>query len=143
MLLDKQNLMAEDQAITATAASTNIIDLGALGTTWQGGTPPVPNKKGGEALRILVQVTADFATCTSIQAVVQTDSVEAFSSPATVLSGAAVAVADAVAGAHLLEVQLPRAVAERYVRINFVVVGDAATAGTVTAGLTMDQQNNL
>ena len=134
MILDKQNLMSEDQAVTVSAASTNVIDLGAVDAT-----APTPNLRLGHLGRVLVQVTADFATCTSIAAKVQVSADAAFTAPKDVISGGAVAVASALAGKKLLDVQLPEEADLRYLRVYYTVAGSAATAGTVVAAITRDQ----
>jgi len=141
MILDKQNLLSDDQAVTASAASTNIIDLGAVGSN-VAGTPPVPHLKAGTAARLRVQVTTAFATLTSLQASVQVDTVEAFSSPTTILAGEDIAQASLVAGAVLLDVAIPAEVDERYLRVYYTVTGTNASAGAVTAGITFDHQVN-
>ena len=48
MIIDKQNLFSDDQAITVTADSTNVIDLGADDSKIQ-----AINEKGGVELWVL------------------------------------------------------------------------------------------
>ena len=52
MIFDKQNLFSDAQAITADAASTNVIDLGPTGT-------PV----GGSLVGVTVRVTVATLLC--------------------------------------------------------------------------------
>jgi hypothetical protein len=129
MILDKENLFSEDQAITATAVSTNVIDLDKAGMG------------KGEPVYVFAQVTEDFATLTSLQIDVQTDTVAAFSSPTT-LQGASVAVAGLTAGK-----QIPLGIltgdVEQFVRLNYTVTGSNATAGKFVSGLTLDVQTNV
>jgi len=139
MILDKQNLFSEDQEVTDSAASTNIIDLGAV-TNNVAGTPTTPHLKGGTRGRIRAQVTTAFETLTSLQVSVQVDTIEAFSSPKTILLGEDIAQASLVAGAVLIDVAIPAEVDERYLRLYYTVTGTTATAGAVLAGITMDQQ---
>ncbi len=125
MYLDKQNLYSEDQALTATAASTNVIDH------------TVAETGPGEAVEIIAQVTEDFAGGTSVAVTLQTDSDEAFGTAQDVVSTAAVAVASLTAGYQFRLSTLPVGLAQ-YTRLNYTVVG-TPTAGTVTAGLALDR----
>lgn len=134
MILDKQNLFSEDQAITTTAASSNVIDLGADGADVNS-----PNFKDAE---VLVQVTTAFAGGTSIVATLQTDDNAAFSSATSLLATAAIATASLVAGYQFAIGKLPKVGLERYIRINYTVVG-TMTAGAVMAGLILDNQTGV
>jgi len=125
MVLDKQNLFSEDQAVTTTAVSTNVIDLGT-----DGSEVPTPNNKDAE---ILAQVTADFAGGTSVALSLYTDSDVAFGSATLMFTTAAVVTADLVAGYKFKVPHLPEGV-ERYVRVTYTVVG-THSAGTITSGL--------
>ena len=70
MFIDKQNLMSEEQAVTADAASTNIIDLEANGGS---------GDAGKSVIMALVKVIVAFNNCTNIKFSIQTSS-DAFSS---------------------------------------------------------------
>lgn len=131
MILDYENLFANDQAITATAVSENIIDRGSD-----------KDSGPGEPLELLVQVTEDFATLTSLQVEVQTDDNSAFSSARTVTLSEDIAAADLVAGKQFPIRALPHSL-ERYVRLRFVVTGTNATAGKVVAGIVFDKQQGV
>ena len=125
MILDKQNLFSEDQAITTTAVSTNIIDLGT-----DDSEVVTPNNKDAE---ILAQVTTTFVGATSVALSLYTDADVAFGSATLMFTTAAVANASLVAGYKFKVPTLPEDV-ERYVRMTYTVVG-TASAGTVMAGL--------
>jgi len=131
MIIDKQLLMSEDQAITATAVSTNVIDLGAAGVA------------EGHPLRVLAQVTANFAALTSLKCDVQTATDAAFTSP-VILQGDSLTLANSqlVAGEKFTLGTLSGNKVLRYVRLNYTVTGDNATAGTITASLVLDDQTN-
>ena len=133
MILDKQNLMSDDQALTASVASTNVIDLGD-------DTSKVKalNEKGD--LEVFAQVTTAFSGGTSVKATLQSDDDEAFGSPTTLIETAAIAVADLVAGYGFRFKGLPE-INERYLRMYFTVVG-TPTAGKVTAGLALQRQTS-
>lgn len=134
MIFDSTNLFSDAQAITASAASTNVIDLGATGTPKHAANAITRDIGKGSPIQLRVQVTTAFATLTSLTVGIQTDDNEAFSSATTVLSSPAVAVADLVAGYVFPLVVIPRGTLERYVRLYYTVAGTNATAGNVTAG---------
>lgn len=142
MLLDENTLFSDDQAITATAASTNYMDLQA------GSTPPaapaalVQKIGGGNDIPLLVQVTADFATLTSLTVSIEVDDNTSFSSATTVASTHAVPAASLVAGYQFPLVTIPNTVNERYVRLKYTVGGSNATAGTITASVVTGIQTN-
>ena len=129
MIFDKFNLFSEDQAITGSAASTNVIDLGVAG------------RGKGNMMEVVIQVTTAFADLTSLTVGVQTDTVEAFSSPTTLQSSAAIVAASLVAG-YKFKIQVMPEGLDQYVRLYFTVAGTNATAGKVFAGIVFDAQNS-
>jgi hypothetical protein len=142
MILDKQSLLSDAQAITATAASTNVIDLGAAGTVY-GAAAALPRDLGkGCKVPLLLQVVETFATLTSLTIDVQVDDNAAFSSPKTVATTGAIAAANLTAGKQFSIDAFPRGTDERYVRLNYTVGGSNATAGKITAGAVPGIQTN-
>lgn len=135
MILDKQALFSDKQAITATAVSENVIDLGATGTPISGVTA-LKSDLGISDVPLLIQVTEDFATLTSLTVSVQTDDNVGFGSPKTVISTPAIPVASLKAGYKFPMVWVPRGTDERFVRLNYTVAGSNATTGKITAGIT-------
>lgn len=134
MILDKENLFSEDQAITVTAVSTNVIDLGADNARNQ-----LDNEKNAE---VLCQVTTAFSGGTSVKASLYADDDEAFGSAVLVQESAVIAAASLVAGYQFkLGKGLPRlgAADKRYLRMTYTVVG-TFSAGKVMAGLIFDKQ---
>lgn len=129
MILDAENLFSDRQAVTATAVSENVIDLGAS------------DAGPGEPLSVLIQVTEDFAGLTSLKVEVETDDDSGFGSAKTLNSSDVVPVADLVAGKQFAINALPHGLG-RYVRLNYVAVG-TATDGTVTAGIVFDKQQGF
>lgn len=121
MILDEQALFSKEQAITASAASTNVIKVnGDIGK--------------GEPVEILAQVVADFATCTSVKVGVQTSTTENFSTPITLAETGAIAVADLIAGYVFPLKFLPKGI-KKYLRLYYTVAGNNATTGKITAGI--------
>lgn len=136
MYLDKQNTLSDSQAVTVTAASTNIIDLGNDDAAVQ----PL-NEKGD--IDLLIQVVTAFTADGSATLVVaiQTDDDVGFGSPTTLYTSAAIAVADLVAGYKVPIPGLPE-INEQYLRAYYTVATGPMTAGAIYAGLTLDRQTN-
>lgn len=132
MIFDKENMMSEDQAVTVTAASSNVIDLGNDSARVQ-----ALNEKG--KLELMCQVTTLFAGGTSIVAELQSDDDVAFGSPTTVLQSAAVVTASLKAGYQFPFSELPE-INEQYIRMKYTVVG-TMSAGKITAALLVGKQN--
>ncbi len=129
MLLDQQALFSAAQVITATAASTNVIDTGSAKDVGKYGDIP-----------LLIQVVEGFNNLTSLTVTVQTDDNSAFSSAADVLS-MTIPLASLVLGYKSPVITLPMKM-ERYIRLNYTVTGTAPTTGKVTAGITGGVQTN-
>ena len=136
MIFDSTNLFSDAQAVTASAASTNVIDLGATQTPKHAANDITRDIGKGSPIALRIQVVTDFATLTSLVAGIQVDTVENFASPTTVLSSPAIPVADLVAG-YVFPLQwVPRSSAQRYMRLFYTVAGSNASAGAITAGFT-------
>ena len=132
MYVDSQNLFSNSQALTATAASTNLIDLG------------VDRDIGvGEPLAVVltVEVAADATTGNeTYQVDVETDDNSSFSS-ASVIARRIPTAAELALGT-VMTIPLPNT-NERYIRLNYTLGG---TTPTVTlsahlAPLSMVQNN--
>jgi hypothetical protein len=163
MILDKENLCSDKQAVTVTAVSTNAIDLwGGVdpkdgssnpwrlpglaqgGIVGAGSAAQVINDPGrGEPnIQLFAQVdTATFTGGTSMQVQVITSAAAALSSPTVLCESAVIALASLVAGYQFRIAGIPAGSAQRYLGFNYVVVGTMAT-GTVTAGLALDKQTS-
>jgi hypothetical protein len=143
MIVDDTLVLSDHQAITASAASTNIIDIGAAGTPF-GHAAAVRRDIGiGTDIDVEVRVTTTFATLTSLSVALQVDDDAAFGSPTTIATGPAVAAASLVAGYRFtFPATLPEGTAERYIRLLYTVAGSDATAGKVFAGVVAARQTN-
>lgn len=143
MILDDTLVLSDSQAITATAASTNIIDLGAAGTAY-GASAPVRRDVGRAThIPILVTVVEAFNNLTSLTVALQVDDDVAFGSPTTVATGPAIPLASLTAGAQInWPAELPEGVNERYMRLNYTVAGAAPTTGKIVAAIVAGRQSN-
>ena len=142
MILSQQLLLSDDQAITATALSTNVIDLGLAGTPYDAAAPLNNDKGKGAKVPILIQVTEDFNTLTSLTVTIEVAATAAMTS-STVLSTEVIALADLVAGKQTFTQVLPNGADQRYLAVRYTVTGTNPTLGQVTAGISMGNQTNL
>ena len=141
MLLSKEQNFSESQALTATAASTNIIDLGATGTVV--GAPAALVRDIGKGNRIDVLVSLDVdsgGTSPTIDVALQVDDNDAFSSATTVATASQ--LAGGSAGDRIALYWIPEGTNERYLRINYTLGGTSPTY-TVTAGIVASDQTNV
>lgn len=132
MLIDRQLRFSNEQAVTADAASTDLIDLDAARDIGAG-TP----------LWLVVVVTttmddtSDNSTCTVS---VETDTAAAFSSATTTQTLEAFP-AVSVAGTTRIVPLAPFGTAERYMRLKYTMANGDLSAGKFTAFLTTDPHN--
>ena len=128
MIRDKQLILSNAQAVTASAASENIIDLTKAGDALAGAEL---------YLEILVNtlVTADGAA--TVTFAIQTDTVDTFASAVTLLATAAIGKASLVAGKEVLKVKLPIGLLQ-YLRVYYTVATGPLTAGKFDAFLVAD-----
>lgn len=136
-ILDANLVVSEDQAITATAISENVINFGALGIVPRESAAMARNLGAGVPLPVLVQVVETFATLTSLTVTLETSASSDLSSPTVLASTGAVALADLTAGSKLggsLN-YMPDAEILAYVGLRYTVTGTAATAGKITAAI--------
>lgn len=120
MIIDKELEFSDGQAITADAASTNVVDMGHT-----------ENWSAGERLHVRYQVDTTFTDLTSLDLIIQTDTVEAFSSPTT-LHTQNVLLAALTAGAEF-HADIPISGVEQYVRVYYDSNGTDPTAGAISA----------
>lgn len=141
MIFDNSLLLSDAQAITADAASTNVIDLGATGTP-HGSTVALTRDIGiGSRVPLHVSVVETFNNLTSLVVQVQTSPDN--STWTTIQGGATVAAADLVAGYQFdVPYEFPEGTKARYVRLNYDITGTAPTTGKITAGAVMARQTN-
>ena len=142
MIFSKQQLFSDDQAVTATAISTNVIDLGAPGTPYGAAAALNQDIGKGTPIPILVQVTTAFATLTSLTITVEVSAAAGLTSP-VVLATQTITAANLIAGKQMFVQVLPNGADMRYLGVRYTVNGSNATAGNITAGITMGNQTNV
>lgn len=119
MILDEQALFSDKQAVTADAASSNLIKVGG-------------NIAKGTPVEVLCQVMEEFTGLTSLEVKIQTCDTEN-GVYADIASSGAIAVANLVAGYRFSLKFLPNGV-KKFIRLYYDVTG-TGTAGTITAGV--------
>lgn len=138
MILDAHNEFSDAQAVTATAISTNVIDLGPV-------TDNTLRDIGTGEEMYLVVLTQTAATDTGSDATVtvtlESDDNVGLTSATTHYSSGAVAFADfSAAGSVLACVRLPAGDYQRYLGVRYTVGAGPLTAGNFDAFLTKDVQ---
>jgi hypothetical protein len=128
MIKDSQLEMSAAQAVTASAASTNVLDFGAAGEVI--GHEPY--------LVVQVREAADSSGDAATVAIsLQTSVDEAFSSPITLFSTAAIAQASLTLNSEPVKVRLPFGM-KQYCRVYYTVGTENLTKGKFDAFLTPD-----
>lgn len=133
MILDYLNMFSQSQAVTATAVSADVIDLGPL---YAGND--VRDIGPGYPIEFLAQVatTAAAAGAATVTISLQTSKTSDFATATTLLQTGAIAVADLKAGYRYVAT-VPHGV-QRYLRVNYAVATGPLTAGAFTSGLLLD-----
>lgn len=121
MLLDQNAVFSEEQSLSASAASTNIMDLTAAGNTVPAGA------------YFMVTLPTKFTGTGTLTIALQTDSAQAFSSAVTLFSVAFTQAALGTDGAKLCAIPLPAGL-KRYLRVYYTISG--VSGGKVSAFIT-------
>ena len=139
MILDTTLLFSENQAITATAISTNVIQFQNNGTVVGEGAAIARNLGQGNELPILIQVTEAFATATSITFSLESSAAAGLTSATVHWTSPAIPIATLIAGYKLPIRIVPDGVMLQFLGMRYTVTGSNATAGKVTASIGTEQ----
>jgi len=134
MILDKLLMFSEAQAVTASAASTDVIDLGPIDGTRRDIGVGYPVE-----LFVNVNTTATAAGAATVNIQLQTSPDN--STWTTLASTSDLALSAMTSGKRVWSQKVPQGV-QRYLRINYVVGTGPLTAGAFTAGMNLDVDNN-
>lgn len=144
MIKDGETQLSDNQAVTASAASSNYYDAGATGTPPQGAQALTRELTGGEAINFLAQVVTAFtaAGAGTLTLALQTDDNTGFSSATEVWNSGAIPKATLVAGYEFNISYLPK-VNERYFRLYYTVATGPMTAGNIDAAVVAARQGGI
>lgn len=142
MILNKNLILSEGQAVTATAISENVIQWPDNDIIPYDAAAIIRNLGPGTPLPILLQVVETFATLTSLTITLETADNAALSSNAVVLaSSGAIPAATLVAGHRPSFLRyMPDATMKSYLGLRYTVTGSNATAGKITAAIATEVQ---
>lgn len=128
------------QAITATAISTNVIDL-----RQPGGVPTLKDEGlfGGKDLWLIISVGQAFNNLTSLTITIESDSASSLASAPVVHFSKTIALAALTAGSTAVRVQLPSDDYKRYLGVRYTVTGTNPSQGSVMAFVALDAQRNV
>lgn len=132
MIIDAENRFSNAQAVTTTANSTNVIDLGL-------GDKGVTDKPG--RLVVTCQESALAAGAATVTFSLTTDDNAAMSSEATAYTSAAIGKAALLIGTKILDIAIPHGM-QRYARLTYTVGTGPLTAGKFTADIVWDTPAN-
>lgn len=138
MLVDRENTVSKEQALTATAVSTDVVDLSAAPTDLFGGSPECN-------LVVVVEETFVSGGSSTLVIDVVDDDNTSLSSPAVLASSPSIAKAALVAGAKFAIPVPPNLGAtsgrQRYIGARYTVGTANFTAGKLTAFFTNQVQS--
>jgi hypothetical protein len=130
-LIDQLTLLSSAQALTATAASEDYLDLEAAGDGWAGGFievwSPTILDSAGDAATLTISLQSDTASdfATNLVTHLVTD-----------------AIAESTLTAGIItKIPMPLGI-QRYVRLNYTVGVENFTSGTISAGFCRPDNDN-
>jgi hypothetical protein len=145
MIVDDTLVLSDHQAITATARSTNIIDIGAAGTAFGHSAAVARDIGKATEIPLFISVTEVFNNLTSLSVQLEVDDDPAFGSPRVVAAGPAITLAGGgLAAGSVIQfpAELPEGTNERFIGLRYTVVGAAPTTGKIFASIVAGRQTN-
>lgn len=137
MILDKTNEFSDSQAVTATAISTNVIDINP------GGANSTVDIGNGEDVQLVIQVdtaaTADGAATVTFS--LESSAAAGLTSATVHWTSAAIGKAALTKGAEVARVKLPAGDYKPYLGVRYTVATGPLTAGAFSAFLVKDSQS--
>lgn len=139
MIFSEQLLFSDNQAITATAVSTNVIDLKVLSSL----ITVRPDIGVGMMVPILIQVTTGFTTSANTLIVSLQHSDTEGSGYVDIVDTQAKPTSEMTSAGYIFPINaFVRTMDKRFLRLNYTVSATLAV-GTVTAGVVMSIQGNF
>ena len=138
MYVDKQAEFSDSQAVTATAISTNVMDLVSNAS----GKNPIRDIGTGQDVYLVVLTTVaatDAGSDATLAVTLESDDNVGLASPTTHFSTGTLAFAAfSPAGTVIAAIKLPSGNYERYLGVRYTVAAGPLTAGQFDAFLTTD-----
>lgn len=136
MIMDAQNLFSDAQAVTAAAASTNIIDLSAAGSYVGVGKP----------LYIVINcdvAMTDGSSDSTLAVTLQQDTTAAFGSATDIQTICTFPATSAIGTRYQVAID-PGIISEQFIRLYYTPANGNLTTGSFTAGIveTVDEVNH-
>lgn len=142
MIMDKFLEFSDAQAVTATAISTNVVDLYPLGNNTV--TNLTRDIGTGEDIYLVINTltaATDTGSDATLTITLESDDNTSLSSPTVHYTSATFAFAAfSPAGTQLVKIKLPAGAYERYIGVRYTVASGPLTAGTFDAFLVKDAQ---
>lgn len=142
MILDNTNIFSDAQAITATARSTNVIDLGAPGTQFGASAALYRDIGRGTEVSVTCNVVEAFNNLTSLKIAVESDDNAGFSSAKEIASRTYLLAEINSTKILTFPAEIPEGADERYISLNYTVTGTAPTTGKITCAVVAARQTN-
>lgn len=147
MYIDIHNELSDAQAVTATAISSNVIDLFAVTTGAQasGFSPNTRIDVGDESYLVVQTVTTATDTGSDATLTVTLESADDVGLTTNNIvhssTGALAFATFSPAGTNLVRIRLPKALYRRYLGVRYTVASGPLTAGTFDAFITENPDN--
>jgi hypothetical protein len=133
MIMDRQATVSINQAVTATAVSTDAYDLGVA-----------RDIGAGDDLEVVIICTQDVtaAGAATVTFSLITDTAANLGTAVDVVASAVIGKAALTAGTEVLRICVPVANLSRYMGVRYTVATGPLTAGLFTATFNLDRQAN-
>jgi len=143
MILNRNLILSENQAITATAISTNVIQWETVRAAPYESAGILRNLGDGSEIPMLLQITQAFNNLTSLQITLESaDNAALSTNPIVMATSAAIPLASLIVGFRPLITRiLPFGQMRDFFGVRYTVVGVAPTLGQVTCAIATEVQS--
>lgn len=143
MICDRDLLFSDSQAVTAAAASSNVVDLGPLAAAAvSGGAINARDLGYGEDLYLFINcevAMTDSGSDSTLAVTIETDDSDSFGSAGTVATVVTFAALTAAGTKYFAKLPIATTVPyERYIRLKYTPANGNLSTGTFSAGLVKD-----
>lgn len=135
MIIDATLTFSENQAVTATAISANVIEFSDNDVVPYEAAAVLRNLGPGNELPLMIQVTEAFNNLTSVTITLESSAAAGLTSPTVHWTSGAIPLASLVAGYQPPIRILPSGTMLKYLGLRYTVSGTAPTTGKFSAAL--------